>query len=111
MSVSLVTGITAKEFIISTLGVVYQSDETAPTPAGQNTSLVSRIREEKVFNKANALSFMIFALLYMPCVAAAMTIRKESGSWKWAVLSIVTTITIAWLASFAAYKIGVLLWL
>ena len=40
-----------------------------------------------------------------------MTIRKESGSWKWAVLSIVTTITIAWLASFAAYKIGVLLWL
>jgi ferrous iron transport protein B len=51
---------------------------------------MSRIREEEMFNKANALSFMIFALLYMPCVATAFTIRKETGTWKWAILSIVS---------------------
>lgn len=110
MSVSLVTGVTAKEFIISTLGVVYQADEKSATAADGNTSLSKRIKEEKVFNKANALSFMIFALLYMPCVAAAFTIRKESGSWKWSLLSIFTTISVAWIAGFAAFRIGSIFW-
>ncbi len=109
MSVSLVTGVTAKEFIISTLGVVYKADENTDSDDEINTSLMSRIREEKMFNKANALSFMIFALLYMPCVATAFTIRKETNTWKWAILSIVSTIAIAWLASFVAYRIGLLL--
>lgn len=106
MSVSLVTGVTAKEFIISTLGVVYKAEADESEDGELNTSLMSRIREEKVFNKANALSFMIFSLLYMPCVATAFTIRKESGSWKWAVVSIVSTIAIAWIAAFFSFKIG-----
>ncbi|MHC1780565.1 MAG: ferrous iron transport protein B [Bacteroidales bacterium] len=109
MSVSLVTGVTAKEFIISTLGVVYKADENASDDERLNTSLMARIREEKMFNKANALSFMIFALLYMPCVATAYTIRKETNTWKWAILSIISTIAVAWLASFAAYRIALLL--
>lgn len=109
MSVSLVTGVTAKEFIISTLGVVYKADEGASGDEKLNTSLMARIREEKMFNKANALSFMIFALLYMPCVATAYTIRKETNTWKWAILSIISTIAVAWLAAFAAYRIALLL--
>jgi ferrous iron transport protein B len=109
MSVSLVTGVTAKEFIISTLGVVYKAEADGSEDGELNTSLMSRIREEKVFNKANALSFMIFSLLYMPCVATAFTIRKESGSWKWAVVSIVSTIAIAWIAAFFSFKIGLAL--
>lgn len=109
MSVSLVTGVTAKEFIISTLGVVYKADEGTSGDEKLNTSLMARIREEKMFNKANALSFMIFALLYMPCVATAYTIRKETNTWKWAILSIVSTIAVAWLAAFAAYRIALLL--
>jgi len=108
MSVSLVTGITAKEFIISTLGVVYKADENADHKELE-TSLTSRIKEEQQFNKANALSFMIFALLYMPCVATAYTIRKETGTWKWAVLSIFSTILVAWIASFVTYRIALLL--
>ena len=108
MSVSLVTGITAKEFIISTLGVVYQAGENPDDGSELNTSLMARIREEEVFNKANALSFMIFSLLYMPCVATAFTIRKESGSWKWAIISIFSTIAVAWIAAFFAYRIGLL---
>jgi ferrous iron transport protein B len=111
MSVSLVTGVTAKEFIISTLGVVYQADDNASSLPVSNVSLTKRIREEKVFNKANALSFMIFALLYMPCVAAAISIRRESGSWKWALLSMFTTITVAWIAAFITYNIGSTIWL
>lgn len=109
MSVSLVTGVTAKEFIISTLGVVYKADEGASGDEKLNTSLMARIREEKMFNKANALSFMISALLYMPCVATAYTIRKETNTWKWAILSIISTIAVAWLAAFAAYRIALLL--
>lgn len=109
MSVSLVTGITAKEFIISTLGVVYKADEDASTDEEINTSLMARIKEEEVFNKANALSFMIFALLYMPCVATAFTIKKETKTWKWALLSIFSTIAVAWIAGFFAYKVGLLI--
>lgn len=111
MSVSLVTGITAKEFIISTLGVVYQAGDGNTSNPATNTSLVSRIREEMVFNKANALSFMIFALLYIPCIAAAVTISKESGSWKWAILSILSTVSVAWIASFISYRIGLIIWM
>ncbi len=111
MSVSLITGITAKEFIISTLGVVYQAPDNRHPGSEQNTSLMSRIKDEKIFNKANALSFMIFSLLYMPCVATAYTIRKESGTWKWALLSIFSTIAVAWLAGFIAYNIGLILFM
>jgi ferrous iron transport protein B len=108
MSVSLVTGITAKEFIISTLGVVYKAEENNSENGEINTSLMSRIKEEHVFNKANALSFMIFALLYMPCVATAYTIRKETGTWKWAILSIFSTIAVAWTAAFLTYRIALM---
>ncbi|MCK9625104.1 MAG: ferrous iron transport protein B [Bacteroidales bacterium] len=117
MSTSLITGITAKEFIVSTLGVLYKEDEHLVSEA---PPLSLRIKQEtytygdkigeKVFNKANALSFMIFALLYIPCVATALTIRKESGSWKWSILSICTTLLIAWVLGFAAYRVGLLLW-
>ncbi len=109
MSVSLITGITAKEFIISTLGVVYKAEEEATNSQEINTSLMSRIKEEEMFNQANALSFMIFSLLYMPCVATAYTIKKETGTWKWALLSIFSTIAVAWVAAFIAYRIGLLL--
>ena len=109
MSVSLVTGVTAKEFIISTLGVVYQAEDSRHPVSEPNTSLMSRIKNEHVFNKSNALSFMIFALLYMPCVATAYTIRKETNTWKWALLSIFSTIAVAWIAGFLAYRVGLIL--
>ncbi|MFA6336339.1 MAG: ferrous iron transport protein B [Bacteroidales bacterium] len=108
MSISLFTGITAKEFIISTLGVVYQADENRHSGSANHTSLTSRIRDEKVFNKSNALSFMIFALLYMPCVATAMTIKKETNTWKWSLLSMISTVLVAWVAGFFAYRIGLM---
>lgn len=107
MSVSLITGITAKEFIVSTLGVVFQADEGK---AHNKASLVERIKSEGTFNKSNALSFMVFALLYMPCVATAITIKKESGKWKWALLSMASTLIVAWICSFSAFKAGMMIW-
>jgi ferrous iron transport protein B len=107
MSVSLITGITAKEFIVSTLGVVFQADEGK---AHNKASLVESIKSEGTFNKSNALSFMIFALLYMPCVATAITIKKESGKWKWALLSMASTLIVAWICSFSAFKAGMMIW-
>ncbi len=109
MSVSLVTGVTAKEFIISTLGVVYKAEDDTGESGEINTSLMARIKEDKLIDKPNALSFMIFSLLYMPCVATAFTIRKESGTWKWALLSIFSTIAVAWLAGFFAYRAGLII--
>ena len=116
MGAALITGVTAKEFIVSTLGVLYQEENDGEN----NASLAERIKGEtyvsgpnagqKVFNKQSALSFMVFALLYIPCVAAATTIRKESGSWKWAIISICTTLVVAWIAAFATYNIGFLIW-
>ncbi len=116
MSVSLLSGFPAKEFIISTMGVVYQADSDAES----TTSLKARLQSEtydtgpragqKVFNKAVALSFLVFALLYFPCIPSVIAIRKESGKWSWAVFSILYTTGIAWLLAFAAYHIGLLIW-
>lgn len=104
MSVSLITGISAKEFIVSTLGVVYQANDE------KEVSLVERLAADGNFTKSNSLSFMIFALLYMPCVATAMTIKKESGEWRWALLSMASTLIVAWICAFSAYNIGCYIW-
>lgn len=106
MSAALIAGITAKEFIISTLGVLYQeSGEELDT-----TALSARIAADETVNRANALSFMVFSLLYIPCVATAAVIRRESGSWKWSLISIVTTLVVAWLFAFITFRIGSMLW-
>ena len=101
---ALITGISAKEFIVSTLGVVYQANDE------KEVSLVERLAADGNFTKSNSLSFMIFALLYMPCVATAMTIKKESGEWRWALLSMASTLIVAWICAFSAYNIGCYIW-
>ncbi len=53
---------------------------------------------------------MVFSLLYIPCVATAAVIRRESGSWKWSLISIITTLVVAWLFAFVAFRIGSLFW-
>lgn len=113
MSVSILAGITAKEIVVSTMGVLYQSND------GNNNSselLAQRIKEErfsegkragqKVFDKITALSFIIFVLVYFPCVATVTAIAKESGSWKWAALAITYTTTLAWILAFIIQQAG-----
>ena len=61
---------------------------------------------EKIFTPLAGASYLLFILVYMPCVAVIATVSKESGSWKWALFLMVYTTVLAWLLSFAVFQIG-----
>ena len=98
MGVGIVSGVGAKELVVSTLGVMY-SDGSTPLPDALKKSVTP----------AGALAYMVFILLYFPCVATFIAIRNETGSWKWAILTAVYTIVLAWVAAFATFHIASLL--
>lgn len=98
MDVGLLAGVGAKELVVSTLGVMYASDDDHLPAALQHS-----------VTPAAALSFMVFVLLYFPCIATFIAIKNEAGSWKWACISAVYTLLVAWIMAFITYRIGVLL--
>ncbi len=114
MGVSLIAGIPAKEIVVSTMGVLY---ETSNDKQG-NRMLTSVLQKEKyqsgpragqlVFNPAVALSFLVFVLLYFPCIATIATIKRESGSWKWSLFTVFYTTAFAWIISFLTFHIALL---
>ena len=107
LSVSILSGLAAKEVVVSTLGVIFQSD----TKTGK-ASLVEKIQTQKdssgriLFTPLIAFSFMLFILTYFPCIGVVAAINRESGSWKWAAFVVVYTTGIAWLLSFAVFQVG-----
>ncbi|MFA8434581.1 MAG: ferrous iron transport protein B [Marinifilaceae bacterium] len=112
MSVSIITGIAAKEVVVSTMGVLYQ--EGANTDES-NEGLRNKLKNqtfsgeyrtgEKVFTTISALSFLIFILIYFPCVAVIAAVIREAN-WKWAVFVMFYTTALAWLLSFIVYQTG-----
>jgi ferrous iron transport protein B len=109
MSVSLLSGVAAKEIVVSTMGVLYQAED-------KNTNtLVYRLQNEKdengnpAFTPLVAFGFLIFILLYFPCIASVVAISKESGHWKWAVFTVFYTTFLAWFMSLLIYQIGSLI--
>jgi ferrous iron transport protein B len=102
VGVSILTGMAAKEIVVSSMGIMYQaepdSDETSPT-------LKAKLLEAKTFTPLTAYSFMIFVLLYFPCVAVLAAIRREAGA-RWAVFTALYTTILAWLVAFGIYQIG-----
>ncbi len=110
MSVSILSGVAAKEIVVSTMGVLYQADENE---GGNN--LVSRLQNEKDedgnnrFTPLVAFGFLVFILLYFPCIASIVAISKESGHWKWAVFTMLYTTFLAWFMSLLIYQIGSLI--
>ncbi|MDR2955913.1 MAG: ferrous iron transport protein B [Prevotella sp.] len=106
ISVSLLSGMAAKEVVVSTLGVLYTGDSE------NYESLESRLLNEKniegtfVFTPLVVLSLLLFVLIYFPCVATIAAIKEESGSWKWGIFSIFYTTILAWVISFLVYQIG-----
>lgn len=109
VSVSLLSGMAAKEIVVSTLGVLYTGD-------GDNQeSLKTRIANDtqpdgsKTFNNLNVISLLLFILIYFPCIATVAAIKGESGSWKWAIFNILYSTVLAWLVSFSVYQIGTLI--
>lgn len=113
MSVSILSGLGAKEIIVSTMGVLYQAENKY---ANATVNLASKLKKEQydygtkkgqqVFNPVTALAFLVFILLYFPCVASIIAIQKESGSFMWAFFAIVYTSVIAWVMAFLVYTIG-----
>lgn len=105
MSISLLSGIAAKEIVVSTLGVLYQTNEA--------TSLKDKLYENfKVSGekdglaKLRALAFIIFILVYFPCIAVISAIKNETKSWGWALFMIFYSTSLAWLLAFGTFQIG-----
>ena len=99
-SVSLISGVAAKELMVSTLGVLYSND-TDNNPA----QLKQNLANSGDFTTPSALALLVFTLLYMPCIGTITAIGSESG-WKWAIASAVYSTTVAWLFAFAVYHIA-----
>jgi ferrous iron transport protein B len=104
IGIALMTGLAAKEVVVSTLGTIYSLGETAEG----STDLRQELQKDPKFNKATALSLMVFVLLYIPCVAAIAVFRKEAGSWKIVGVYAVYAMSVAWIASFVTYRISLL---
>ena len=104
--VALIAGISAKEVVVSSCAVLF-GIQNINSVAGME--VMHQGLEAIGFGSLNALCLMVFCLLYIPCAATIMTIRKESGSRKWTVFSVCFQLAIAWVASFFVYHVGILL--
>lgn len=113
LDVSLVSGIGAKEIVASTIGVLYSDDESvADDSASDNTTKYTVLRaqmENDGITPLVAYCYLLFVLIYFPCIATIAAIKGETGSWKWAIFSACYTTALAWFVSMIAYQIGSLL--
>lgn len=129
MGVGIVSGVAAKELVVSTLGVMYADDEPVAVASGSmsddkvgesessDDSLSAGVSEAlaetrlqralvKSVTPAGALAYMVFILLYFPCIATFIAIKQEGGGWKWAILTAVYTIVLAWVAAFITFNLA-----
>jgi ferrous iron transport protein B len=112
IGISLITGLAAKEIVVGSMGILYHADLNADGNSGslieklqQQEHTSGRLKGEKVFTPLVAFGFMLFVLIYFPCVAVIAAIKKESN-WKWAAFTMVYTTAIAWAAAFLTFQIG-----
>lgn len=106
ISVSLLSGMAAKEVVVSTLGVLYTGDSENQESLEARLTSESRADGTPTFTPLVVVSLLLFVLIYFPCVATIVAIKEESGSWKWGVFSILYTTILAWLISFIVYQVG-----
>ena len=116
MGVGIVAGVGAKELVVSTLGVMYADDEplvSEPVKSAENAVCAEAADETRLqrallksVTPAGALAYMVFILLYFPCIATFIAIKSETGGWKWALFTAVYTIVLAWLMAFATFQIA-----
>jgi len=112
IGVSLITGLAAKEIVVSSMGILYQAEEGADE---SSSSLIAQLRQqeftdgprkgEKVFTMLTAYCMMLFVLIYFPCIAVVTAVKKEANG-KWALFTVVYTTLVAYAASFSVYQIG-----
>ena len=105
MGIGLVSGVGAKELIVSTLGVLYANQEV--DSAESEAQIAAALKT--VTTPAAALAYMLFVLIYFPCLATLIAIKKETKGWGWAIFTAVYTTALAWIVAFAVFQIGKML--
>ena len=107
MTISLISGTLAKETVVSTLGVLYSGDsETDETALQQRITQPNINTGEPDFNMLVAIGFLLFSVLYVPCIASIIAISKEAGKWKYGIFSLCYNTFVAWFVAFLIYQIG-----
>ena len=116
MDIGLLTGVVAKELVVSTLGVMYASDEPEVSEvieSGDSDALAADTQLQATLARSvslpAAVAYMIFILLYFPCIATFVAIKNETGKWRWAIAVCAYTMVVAWLAAFIGFHITALL--
>ena len=104
MAVSLEAGLAAKEVVVSTLGVLYSLGDQVDQ---DSNSLIAQIRAQIPF--AAAIAFIVFVMIYLPCFAASAVFAREAGGWKYLLYLFVMTTASAWILSFLAYRVTLLI--
>ncbi len=108
-TVALIAGIPAKEIVVSTLGVLYTGDEDIDNQAlSSRLTKPSSVTGKPDFTSASALAFMVFVLLYCPCIATLTAIVKETGHWGYGAFSAIYNTAFAWVVAFIVYRIAIL---
>lgn len=97
LGIGILSGVGAKELVVSSLGVLYADDAEA-----NETTLAERLPITPLV----AYGYMVFVLLYFPCIATIAAIKQEAGGWKWALFTAGYTTALAWIMSFAIHQIG-----
>lgn len=112
LDVSLIAGVGAKEIVASTMGVLYADDESVADGASADARKYQILRQKMEADGITpliAFSYLLFVLIYFPCIATIAAIKGETGSWKWAIFTAVYTTLLAWVVSACCYQLGMLL--
>ncbi len=110
LDVGLIAGVGAKEIVASTMGVLYSGDDSvADDSDGDNSAKYARLYKKMAADGITpliAMSYLVFVLLYFPCIATIAAIKNESGSWRWALFAAGYTTLLAWVVSAVVYQVG-----
>ncbi|MBI9072050.1 MAG: ferrous iron transport protein B [Melioribacteraceae bacterium] len=101
LGIALVTGVAAKEIVVSTMGTIYALGDTDE----ESANLRTRLQSDPNYNEAVAIAFMVFVLLYVPCISATIVFFREAGNIKWTLLYLGYTTSMSWIMAFIAYNI------
>jgi ferrous iron transport protein B len=113
LDVSLIAGVGAKEIVASTIGVLYSGDDSFADDESfsDDSEKYTRLRQQMQAEGITPLvsyCYLLFILLYFPCIATIVAIKHETGSWRWATFAAVYTTAVAWIVSFVVYQVGTL---
>ena len=109
LDVAIISGVGAKEIVASTINILYSSGIDTSTPEEPENSEYGLLRQQMIADNITpltAISFLVFILLYFPCIATIAAIKGETGSWKWTTFAMLYTTVLAWITSAAVFQIG-----